>query len=62
MADSYASRKYTKKLTRWSNDKTIIDLGYRKISWFVSVLQINYFPQPICLPLINHVILLNLVR
>ena len=23
--------------TQWSNDKTIIELGYRKISWFVSV-------------------------
>ena len=34
------------KQTWWSNDKTIIELGYRKISWFVSVLQINYLPQP----------------
>ena len=31
---------------RWSNDKTIIELGYRKISWFVSVSLINYLPQP----------------
>ena len=23
--------------TQWSNDKTIIELGYRKISWFVSI-------------------------
>ena len=34
----------------WLNDKTIIgELGYRKISWFVSVSQINnnyYSPQP----------------
>ena len=30
------------KQTWWSNDKTIIELGYRKISWFVSVLPINY--------------------
>ena len=30
----------------WLNDKTIIELGYRKISWFVSVSQINYLPQP----------------
>ena len=31
----------------WSNDKTIIELaiGYLKISWFVSVSQINYLPQ-----------------
>ena len=34
------------KQTWWSNDKTIIELGYRKISWFVSVSQINYLPQP----------------
>ena len=26
---------------QWSNDKTIIELGYRKISWFVSVSLIN---------------------
>ena len=32
--------------TWWSNNKTIIELGYRKISWFVSVSQINYLPQP----------------
>ena len=30
------------KQTWWSNDKTIIELGYRKIPWFVSVSQINY--------------------
>ena len=35
------------KQTRWSNDKTIIELSYRKISWFVSVSQINYWPQPL---------------
>ena len=34
------------KQTWWSNNKTIIELGYRKISWFVSVSQINYLPQP----------------
>ena len=39
-------RIFIKKQTRWSNDKTIIELGYRKISWFVSVSQINYLPQP----------------
>ena len=37
---------FIKKQTWWSNDKTIIELGYRKISWFVSVSQINYLPQP----------------
>ena len=38
LADRFASRGYlVKKQTRWSNDKTIIELGYRKISWFVSV-------------------------
>ena len=26
---------------RWSNDKTIIELGYRKISLFVRASQIN---------------------
>ena len=30
---------------RWSNDKTIIELGYRKIPWFVSGKLINYLPQ-----------------
>ena len=34
------------KQTWWSNDKTIIELCYRKISWFVSVSQINYLPRP----------------
>ena len=32
---------------RWSNDKTIIELGpYGKISWLVSVSQINYLIIP----------------
>ena len=35
-----------KKQTRWSNDKTFIELGYCKISWFVSVSHINYLPKP----------------
>ena len=34
------------KLTQSSNDKIIIELSYRKISWFVSVSQIIYLPQP----------------
>ena len=38
--------KIGKQTWWWSNDKTIIKLGYRKISWFVSVSQINYLPQP----------------
>ena len=43
MADRFASQGYSlKKQTRWSNDKTIIELGYRKTSWFFSVSQINY--------------------
>ena len=43
----YASRRYSiKKQTRWSNNKTIIELGYRKISRFVSGEQINYLPKP----------------
>ena len=37
---------FIKKQTWWSNDKTIIELGYRKISWFASVSHINYLPQP----------------
>ena len=39
-------RIFIKKQTRWSNDKAIIELGYREVSWFVSVSQINYLPQP----------------
>ena len=48
MADRFASRGYslkTNKQTRLSNDKTTIELGYRKISWFVSVSQIICSPQ-----------------
>ena len=37
---------FIKKQTWWSNDKTITELGYRKISWFASVSHINYLPQP----------------
>ena len=50
---------FIKKTNRLSNDKTIIELGYRKISWFVSVSQINYL---ICSQQTNHDILLNLVQ
>ena len=32
---------FIKKQTWWSNNKTIIELGYRKISWFVSVSRID---------------------
>ena len=39
------SKIFLKKQTQRSNDKTIIELGYRKISWFVSVSQINYSPS-----------------
>ena len=46
-ADRFASRRWSlKKQTWWSNDKTIIKLGYRKISRFASVSYINYLPQP----------------
>ena len=42
MAEHFTFRGYSlKKQTRWSNDKTVIELGYRKILWFVSVSQIN---------------------
>ena len=34
------------KQSWWSNDKTIIELGYHEISWFVSVSQTSYLPQP----------------
>ena len=37
---------FIKKQTRSSNDKTIIKLAYCKISWFVSVSQLKYLPQP----------------
>ena len=37
---------FIKKQTWWSNDKTIIDLRYRKILWFASASHINYLPQP----------------
>ena len=41
---------FIKKQTWWSNDKTILELGYLKISWFVRVSQINrYLPQPLAL-------------
>ena len=61
-------KMFIKNQTRWSKDKTIIKLGCRKISWFVSASQINYLPQPsasaykICSPLTNHDISLNLVQ
>ena len=37
---------FIKKQTWWSNDKTIIELGYCKILWFASVSHINNLPQP----------------
>ena len=37
---------FIQKQARWLNEKTIIALSYRKISWFVSVSLINYLPQP----------------
>jgi len=39
IADRFASRR--PRQTWWSNEKTIIELGYRKISRFVSVSQID---------------------
>ena len=47
------------------NDKTIIELGYRKISWFASISQISYLPKPnnwSVRPQSIHDILLNLVQ
>ena len=31
---------FIKKQAQWSNDQTIIELGYRKILWFVSADQL----------------------
>ena len=52
MADRF-SEKAASDLTYWIDQKNsdqmifkaIIVLGYRKISWFVSVSQINYLPH-----------------
>ena len=35
-ANRFPKILFIKKQTQWSNDKTIIKLGYRKISWIVS--------------------------
>ena len=40
------SRDLIWKQTRRRINKTIIELGYRKISWFASVSQINNLPKP----------------
>jgi len=53
MAESDSTSLVDQK-EQWSNDKTIIELGYRKISWFASVSKIDllvtdksqYFAQP----------------
>ena len=37
---------FIKTQAPWLNDNTIIELGSRKISWFVSVSEINYLPKP----------------
>ena len=36
MADCFQSISFKKQI-RWSNDKTIIEFGYRNLSWLVSV-------------------------
>jgi len=33
---------FTRSREQWSNDKIIIELGHRNISWFARVSQINY--------------------
>ena len=43
---------FLKKQTRGSKDKTFTELGYRKISWFVSVSQINYLRSRIIIDLL----------
>ena len=41
VADRFASRRYSLiKKNWWSNDKSVIEHGYQKISWFVSVSKI----------------------
>ena len=63
LADLSESDIRQKKQTRWPNDKTVIELGYRKISWYVSVSQIDYLAQPSeCSPLTNYDFSLNLVQ
>ena len=54
-ANRFPKILFIKKQTQWSNDKTIIELSYRKITWFVS-------GEQICSPLTNHDIFLNLVQ
>ena len=44
-ANHFPNILFIKKQPHWSNDKTIIKHSYRKVSWFVSVSQINYLPQ-----------------
>ena len=60
-----ASLNYQEMIKIWNqiwglNDKTIIELGYLKISWFVSASEINYLPGLGLQQIID--ILLNLVQ
>ena len=41
-ANRFPKILFIKEQTQWLNDKTIIGLGHRKVSWFVSGEQINY--------------------
>ena len=62
---NFPNKFIKKKHTRWLNDKTIFELGYPKISWFVNVSQINYLRQPnnwSARHWQNNNILLNLVQ
>ena len=43
---------FLKEQTQWLTDKTIVEFGYRKIAWFVSVSHVSYLPQPS--PLANN--------
>ena len=46
MADSFTSQRYSlKKQTRWSNDKTIIELGYQIID-LLATDKSQYFAKP----------------
>ena len=42
MADCFASRRYSLKKTWWSNDKTIIELGYRNIGFTQDIRIVTY--------------------
>ena len=44
------------KKTRWSNDETIIELGYRKIFWFVSLSARHWQITIFCSTSFNNIV------